>query len=385
MHSVALLVDVPGVLSADPRLHGPGGLDPGIGAPILAFQSLPELPERDLRIPEDARVDRPVFAYFFRFDVDLDDLDVGVEDGRAAVGDGPVQPRPEQDADVGLGEPRGEKASGQRVIVRNDAPCVAPGVKRHVRRFDKGLEFLPRVGPPDPASRDQHRAFRVQDEFSGFFDVAGIAPGTALRAVAARENHFVLAGLSVQDIHRDFEEHGPRPSARSVAKGHGDVFGDAFRPVSASRPFGQGSEDFQLVHVLHGSDVPPGDGTPAADQDDGGRTLLSHRDSGNSVDHAGSRRNEGDSGLAGGPGPAFGHIDGRLFVPGIDNPDAEIDARVKGVVDMPAGKSEDAFHAFLLQCPGDQLSAAPYVFLAHRHPPPELARPTEKMNVHSSI
>jgi len=89
---------------------GPGRV--GLGASEFR-ESQPELPQDHLHVSGKADIGAPVAADLLGFDVDLDDLEVGPEERRPPVAQGPVVAGAEDEGQVGPRQPaRDAKAGG---------------------------------------------------------------------------------------------------------------------------------------------------------------------------------------------------------------------------------------------------------------------------------
>ena len=246
-------------------------------------------------------------------------------------------------------------------FVRFGEPADAKegGDDRNLCLFRKLHQLLRGFRPDDAVPGDDDRPLRLVDQFGCSTNHAGVA--FDIRLVAA-EAHlfrpFELVGL-LEDVLRDIDEHGARPSRRrdvrrlanrqrDFARVHDEivVFGDRLRDAGDIRLLEAVLAEERARHV-------------AGQGKDGRAVHPGGADAGNEVRRAGPAGPEAEPHPAAGAGVAVRHVGCALFVPAEDmSHPRELGERVVEREDNAAGIPEHRVHAFALERLQHHLSAS---------------------------
>ncbi len=328
---------------------------PGLGGHCLA-----ELLEHRARVADDAGVDPPVATDLRRIHVHLDERGLGRDGFGRAVAEPEVQGRAHHQDDVG---------AGQRFLARLLEEVGMAGRKRPARGaveigrqagpLDQQTKLLGRVVEPNRAAGDDGRTLSAVEGSRGLSDQHRVAGRASLGAIPGRQAGLGLGSIQRVDqlVEGDLQEDRPRPARERHPEGPRQVRRNGLRRGNAIGPFGDAQEQIDLLDLLQRPLAGIESRGRAADEQErrvGGEGVG---DPGQRVGNARPGGDHRDSKAARETRVGIGGVGGALLVPGVDDPDAYIDAAGVDRSDVQPGEREDRGDLLAREHPGDQFAA----------------------------
>ena len=243
----------------------------------------------------------------------------------------------------------------ERVRFGGDQAQVVPAVEHTSTgpiRHHRSLEHL---GQLADLGRGVHGA--AADEDHGAFGRAELASSLADQVevgfrILGREWEARCAdgGLHLEDVHRNLEAHGPRPSGTKLAEGFGHQARGVAGRFNPRRPLGQRLKDAELIGDFVENPLGPADRLrrDLAGQAEHWRVQpVCGGQSRGAVQESGAGHHVVDRGLSGRHGVAKRHVAGALLVAGMQHADpvAGVEEGVIEPVVLNAGQAIDQINA----------------------------------------
>ena len=264
--------------------------------------------------------------------------------------DHPVEARADGQHAITLGERGAARVQErQRVILGNEAARDRLGPERNAGGVDERPQRGSAVRPPHAAAGDDDGPLRACEERDGLLDRGRITERPRCSLPRRRVRDRVVLDLLAEDVARQVDIDGARPTARRLAEGGRDDVGDALGVVNPLRPLGDGLEHGQLVDLLERLHAEIHARAGAADGDQ--RRAVGERGghTGEKIRGAGAGGGHADAGPSRDARPRVGRERRGLLVAMIDRADAELDARRFGLEHRPAHQIEHRVDALRAQ------------------------------------
>ena len=280
-----------------------------------------------------------------------------------------VQPFSQKQHDVGLPEtPRRwvERPIGvpeaEGVFVVQQAPGLLNGEHGDAGGLGQLLElgWVHRIA--GRVAGDDHRLLGALQQGGGLFDQSRVALGPSGGTVFLGQvpGQVLLGDLRFLQIDGQCQVHRAGPSGGGGAEGGGHELGDAGLVVDQPRTLGHRRGHADLVDLLKGRHTLLGHFGRPGDEDHRALGGVDGRKGGDGVGKSGPagedahRRTPGDSGVA------VGHVQGRPFVPGIDEPDALVFGSVHQWQDGVADDGEHHLNALQFETPDEEMGSGQF-------------------------
>ena len=246
-----------------------------------------------------------------------------------------------------------------RIAGRQQAAARAVEVGRDVELADQLDRLLVTAAVPDLGAEQDAGPLGVHQQIGELLDIGGIADRAGGGPVVPRggDDRLRELDLAVQHVARDLEIRWPPGAVVALARRHADHVGDPLGRGHAGRELGDRRHHVDVRQILERAHLVLGKGALAADVQDRGLGAGRAGDPGHGVGAAGAGGGHHAAEPAGLPRVAVGGMGGDLLVAHVDDPDAFVQAAVVDVDDVPAAEREDRVHAFVLERPGDQVTA----------------------------